>query len=129
MGSWRAASSATATGRITEPVRSAREPVGHAVRQMYLDCGVVDVAVETGDMELLAAALDRWTVMRATRTYLTGSLDRRHRDEAIGAAFELPPDRAYAETCAAIGSVMLAWRFLLATGEARDSRTSSNGRP
>jgi DUF1680 family protein len=102
-----------------KPVRSAREPVGHAVRQMYLDCGVVDVAVETGDMELLAAALDRWAVMRATRTYLTGSLGSRHRDEAIGAAFELPPDRAYAETCAAIGSVMLAWRLLLATGEPR----------
>ena len=57
--------------------------------------------------------------MRATRTYLTGSLGSRHRDEAIGAAFELPPDRAYAETCAAIGSVMLAWRLLLATGEAQ----------
>ncbi|MGH2814541.1 MAG: glycoside hydrolase family 127 protein, partial [Actinomycetota bacterium] len=31
--------------------------------------------------------------------------------------YELPPDRAYAETCAAIASVMLAWRLLLATGE------------
>jgi DUF1680 family protein len=102
-----------------EPVRSAHEPTGHAVRQMYLDCGVVDVATETGDSELLVAALERWAVLVGTRTYLTGSLGSRHRDEAIGAAFELPPDRAYAETCAAIGSVMLAWRLLLATGEAR----------
>ncbi|MFT4284091.1 MAG: glycoside hydrolase family 127 protein, partial [Protaetiibacter sp.] len=30
--------------------------------------------------------------------------------------FELPSDRAYSETCAAIGSVMLGWRLLLATG-------------
>lgn len=31
----------------------------------------------------------------------------------------LPPDRAYSETCPGIGSVMLSWRLLLATGEAR----------
>ena len=43
----------------------------------------------------------------------------RHRDEAFGDPYELPPDRAYAETCAAIASVMLAWRLLLATGEPR----------
>ena len=79
-------------------MRTAREPVGHAVRQVYLDCGVVDVAVETSDEELLASALQRWAVMRATRTYITGSLGSRHRDESIGDAFELPPDRAYAET-------------------------------
>ena len=57
--------------------------------------------------------------MVSSRTYLTGSLGSRHRDEAFGDAFELPPDRAYGETCAAIGSVMLAWRLLLATGEKR----------
>jgi hypothetical protein len=102
-----------------EPVRTAPEPGGHAVRQMYLDCGVVDVAVETGDSELLNSAIRRWESMVSSRTYLTGSLGSRHRDEAFGDAFELPPDRAYGETCAAIGSVMLAWRLLLATGEKR----------
>jgi uncharacterized protein len=102
-----------------EPVRTAPEPTGHAVRQMYLDCGVVDVAAETGDRELLEAAIRRWESMVATRTYVTGGLGAHHRDEAFGDAFELPPDRAYAETCAAIGSVMLAWRLLLATGESR----------
>jgi hypothetical protein len=49
--------------------------------------------------------------------YLTGAMGSRHKDEAFGDAFELPPDRAYAETCAAIASVMLAWRLLLATGD------------
>jgi hypothetical protein len=114
-----------------EPVRTAVEPVGHAVRQVYLDCGVVDVATETGDRELLDAAIRRWEAMRATRTYLTGALGSRHRDEAIGAPFELPSDRAYAETCASIGSAMLAWRLLLATGEDRFAdlieRTALNG--
>jgi DUF1680 family protein len=114
-----------------EPVRSAAEPAGHAVRQVYLDCGAADVAMETGDRELLAAVIRRWQAMVASRTYLTGGIGAHHRDEAFGAAYELPPDRAYAETCAAIGSVMLAWRLLLATGESRFAdlieRTALNG--
>jgi DUF1680 family protein len=114
-----------------ESVRSAREPAGHAVRQLYLDSGAVDLAVETDDAELLAAVIRRWEVMVASRTYLTGGLGARQRDEAFGDAYELPPDVAYAETCAAIASVMLAWRLLLATGEQRYAdlieRTSLNG--
>lgn len=43
----------------------------------------------------------------------------RHFGEAIGEDFELPPDQAYCETCAAISSVMVAWRLLLATGDER----------
>jgi DUF1680 family protein len=102
-----------------QTVGEAREPAGHAVRQLYLDCGVVDVAIETGDENLLAAVVRRWDAMVSSRTYLTGGLGSRQRDEAFGDAFELPPDLAYAETCAAIASVMLAWRLLLATGQAR----------
>ena len=101
------------------PVRDAPTVTGHSVRQMYLDCGAVDVAVETRDAGLLDAVVRRWDEMRATRTYLTGGVGSHHRDEAFGSPFELPPDRAYTETCAAIGSVMLAWRLLLATGEER----------
>ena len=98
-------------------VRDAPTVAGHAVRQLYLDCGAVDVATETGDQGLLDAVMHRWRDMVATRMYLTGGLGSRHRDEAFGDPFELPPDRAYAETCAAIASAMLAWRLLLATGD------------
>jgi uncharacterized protein len=101
------------------PPREAREATGHAVRQLYLLCGMVDVAVETGDAALLAAADRVWTDLFATKTYVTGAHGSRHRDEAIGDPYELPPDRAYAETCAAIASFQLNWRLLLATGERR----------
>jgi DUF1680 family protein len=57
--------------------------------------------------------------MENTKTYVTGALGSRHRDEAIGDPHELPPDRAYAETCAAIAAFQLSWRLLLATGQAR----------
>jgi DUF1680 family protein len=101
-----------------QPVRDAPTVAGHAVRQLYLDCGAVDVAVELGDEALLAAVERRWHDLVRTRTYLTGGMGSRHRDESFGDPFELPPDRAYAETCAAIASVLLGWRLLLATGEA-----------
>ncbi|WP_344043631.1 glycoside hydrolase family 127 protein, partial [Saccharothrix xinjiangensis] len=48
-----------------------------------------------------------------------GAHGSRHRDEAFGDPYELPADRAYAETCAAIASVQWNWRMLLATGESR----------
>jgi DUF1680 family protein len=100
------------------PVREAATVAGHAVRQLYLDCGAVEVAVELGDEGLLAAVERRWRDLVQTRMYLTGGMGSRHRDESFGDPYELPPDRAYAETCAAIATVMLGWRLLLATGEA-----------
>ena len=100
-----------------EPVATAGSVAGHAVRQLYLDAGAVDVATELGDTVLLEAVHRRWQDMIATRTYLTGGVGSRHLDESFGDPFELPPDRAYAETCGAIASVMLAWRLLLATGD------------
>src|SRR4030095_4433972 len=60
----------------------------------------------------------RWRALVAPRTYLTGGMGSGHRDESFGDPYELPPDRAYAETCASIAGVMLGWRLLLATGEA-----------
>jgi hypothetical protein len=99
------------------PVREATDVAGHVVRQLYLDAGAVDVATETGDTDLLDAVHRRWLDMVATRSYLTGGVGSRHEHEGFGDPYELPPDRAYAETCAAIASTMLAWRLLLATGD------------
>ncbi|GAA2631352.1 glycoside hydrolase family 127 protein [Paractinoplanes durhamensis] len=99
------------------PIRDADVLRGHAVRATYLAAGAVDVAVETGDTELLDAVTRQWHRTVARRTHLTGGMGSRHQDEALGEDFMLPPDRAYAETCAAIGSVMLSWRLLLAHGD------------
>ncbi|WP_144766113.1 glycoside hydrolase family 127 protein [Curtobacterium sp. 9128] len=101
------------------PVRDAAVLRGHAVRALYLAAGAVDVAVETDDPGLLRAVATQWTNTVAKRTYLTGAMGAHHQDEAFGADFELPPDREYGETCAAIASNMLSWRLLLATGESK----------
>ncbi|KAB2352425.1 glycoside hydrolase family 127 protein [Actinomadura rudentiformis] len=101
------------------PVRQARVMRGHAVRALYLASGAVDVAVETGDDELLQAVIAQWERTVAARTYITGGMGSRYSDESFGEDHELPPEHAYSETCAAVASVMLAWRLLLATGEPR----------
>ena len=61
----------------------------------------------------------RWDDMVTAKTYLTGGNGSRHATEGFGDRFELPPDRAYNETCAAIASFHWSWRLLLATGQAR----------
>ncbi|WP_062303947.1 glycoside hydrolase family 127 protein [Demequina subtropica] len=101
------------------PVREGTVLRGHAVRALYLAAGAVDVAVETGDRELLAALEGQWATTVERRTYITGGMGSRHQDEGFGEDWELPPDRAYCETCAGVGSVMLSWRLLLASGEVR----------
>jgi len=98
------------------PVRQATTMRGHAVRALYLASGALDVATETGDENLSAAVREQWANGVARRTYITGGAGSHHQDEAFGDDFELPADRAYAETCAGIASVMLSWRLLLATG-------------
>jgi DUF1680 family protein len=89
------------------------------VRQLYLAAGVTDVYLEGGDASLLDAMEQLWQRTYSEKTYLTGSHGSRHRDEAFGDPYELPPDRAYGETCAAIASFNWNWRLLLATGEGR----------
>ncbi|MFJ2369119.1 glycoside hydrolase family 127 protein [Microbacterium sp. NPDC087665] len=101
------------------PVRDAEALRGHAVRANYLASGATDVAVEGGDTALLDALRAQWDRTVERRTYVTGGQGSHHQDEAFGDDWELPPDRAYSETCAGIGSIMFSWRLLLATGEAR----------
>ena len=90
------------------PVREANQLSGHAVRALYLEAGMV-----------------------SAKTCLTGSVGSRHSGESFGDRFELPPDRAYNETCASIASFQWSWRLLLATGDGKYAdlmeRTLYNG--
>ena len=101
-----------------QPVREATVLRGHAVRANYLSAGAADVAAETGDEELFGALATQWDNTVARRTYITGGQGAHHQDEAFGADFELPSDRACSETCAGVASVQCSWRLLLARGGA-----------
>lgn len=94
------------------PLRQQREMVGHAVRAVYLNAGAADLVAETGDRELYRALQAMMQNMLSRRSYVTGGIGSRYDEESFGEDYELPNNRAYTETCAAIGVVMWMWRML-----------------
>ncbi len=96
-------------------------------RQPGLLAGVVDLYLETGEAGLLAAAVRQWDDAHGRRTRATGGTGPRHEDESVGDPYELPPEGACAESCAAVAGVLQDWRMLLATGEARYAASLEHG--
>jgi DUF1680 family protein len=101
------------------PVRKQKTAEGHAVRAMYLFCGMADVAAETGDKELLAACKRLWKNVTERRMYVTGGIGSTAQGERFTFDYDLPNEAAYAETCAAIGLVFWAHRMLHITSDGR----------
>lgn len=101
------------------PVREQRDADGHSVRLTYLAAAMADAAMESGEGELLEASIRMWESAYERRAYVTGGLGSRYQGEAFGADYELPNDRAYAETCASVGGIFWNARLLAATGDAR----------
>lgn len=92
---------------------------GHAVRAMYASAGAADYYMETGDQAYLQTLERLWTDLTGSKMYVTGGVGSRAQGETFGDPYELPNAQAYGESCAAIGNMMLNWRMLLITGEAR----------
>jgi DUF1680 family protein len=101
-----------ATLQAARPVRELTEPVGHAVRQMYLLAAMADLAAELPDDSLLRSCHTLWDSIVRRHLYLTGGVGSEPYGEKFTEPFDLPPDRAYSETCAAIGVIFFARRML-----------------
>ncbi|HIE27365.1 TPA: glycoside hydrolase family 127 protein [Candidatus Poribacteria bacterium] len=101
------------------PVREQSEVVGHAVRAMYLYCGMADVANETGDQGLLAACERLWDNVCRKRMYITGGIGPSRSNEGFTQDYDLPNESAYAETCAAVALVFWNHRLLQLQGDSR----------
>ena len=101
------------------PVREHREIVGHAVRAMYLYCGMADVAAVTGDRGHLDAMERIWTDTVGKKMYITGGIGPSSRNEGFTEPYDLPNDSAYAETCASIGMALWNHRLNLLHADAR----------
>lgn len=102
-----------------KPFRELDEIVGHAVRALYLNAGAADIYAETSEQALMDALQRMWRNLTERRLYVTGGCGARYEGEAFGRDYELPNERAYAETCAAVANILWNWRMLLLTGEAR----------
>jgi DUF1680 family protein len=100
------------------------------VRAMYLLTAVADlVRVESKtDRDSYRKALQRlWSNMVDKKMYLTGGIGAMAQWEGFGLDYFLPSGSdeggCYAETCAAIGVMMLAERLLQVSGRRDDSKT------
>jgi DUF1680 family protein len=102
-----------------KPVREQSEVVGHAVRAMYLYCGMADVAAITGDKALTTALEKIWHDVVERKMYVTGGIGPSASNEGFTVPYDLPNDSAYCETCAAIGMALWNHRMFLMTGEAK----------
>ena len=101
------------------PVRDHTVPVGHAVRFAYLETATAMLCRERGDPTLLPALEQAWERMVSRRMYVTGGIGSLPMIEGFGRDYELNPEYAYAETCAALGCMFWNWEMTLLTGRAR----------
>lgn len=100
------------------PLRDQETVEGHSVRAMYLFAAATDLAAESDDGDLWAAMERLWENMTTKRLYVTGGIGPEHEHEGFTEDYDLPNETAYAETCAAIGSILWNQRLLKYTGEA-----------
>lgn len=101
------------------PVREITDIVGHAVRAMYLYCGMADVASFTGDKGYMEA-LDRvWEDVVLRNMYVTGGIGSSYANEGFTEDYDLPNLEAYCETCASIGMILWNSRMNRLTGDVR----------
>jgi DUF1680 family protein len=85
------------------PVTQQFYAVGHAVRAGYLYSAMADIALETEDRKYLPAMDSIWNDIVRKKIYITGGVGtRQFHDEGFGAAYLLPNDQAYCETCSSI---------------------------
>ncbi len=93
------------------PLREQTEANGHAVRACYLYAGIADIALETGDEELLTLSRRLWDDLTQRQMYLHGGVGPSHSNEGFTFAYDMPAETAYAETCAAIALAFWAQRM------------------
>jgi DUF1680 family protein len=95
------------------------EPVGHAVRAVYMYSGMADVAAVTGDQAMRAAGKRIWDYLVTSKLYLTGGIGASGSGEAFGQPYELPNMTAYNETCASVGMDFWNHRLFLLEGDGK----------
>lgn len=94
-----------------KPVRELNKAQGHAIRALYLYCGMADVAIATGDKSLIAPLDKVWDDMISSKTYITGGAGIIFPAESFGKPYQLPNELATAEGCSGVSSMFFAYRM------------------
>lgn len=103
----------------TTPVRELTDISGHAVRCMYLYCGMADVAALNNDTAYVAALNRLWDDVVLRNMYVTGGIGSSKHNEGFTVDYDLPNLEAYCETCASVGMVYWNQRMNQLTGDSK----------
>ncbi|MFD3002956.1 glycoside hydrolase family 127 protein [Pontibacter toksunensis] len=109
----------TAYAQDVLPVKLQKQITGHAVRAMYLYTGAADVATHTGDKAYMDAMKTVWEDVVYRNMYITGGIGSSGRNEGFSQDYDLPNERAYAETCASVSMVFWNQRMNSLTGDSK----------
>ena len=101
------------------PVREMTDIEGHAVRAMYLYCGMADVAALKNDTGYIHALNRLWDDVILRKMYITGGIGSSKHNEGFTEVYDLPNYDAYCETCASVGMVFWNSRMNHFTGDAK----------
>ena len=103
-----------------KPVREIRKGTGHAVRQMYLACGMADLSRLEEDPSLLDACKELFDHITHSQMYITGGIGSNFAGESFAQDYDLGNgSMMYAESCANIALVFFAIRLFNYTGDTR----------
>ena len=101
------------------PVRQLTDISGHAVRCMYLYCGMADVAALKNDTGYIAAMDRLWDDVVHRNMYITGGIGSSRDNEGFTEDYDLPNLDAYCETCASVVMVLWNQRMNQLTGDSK----------
>lgn len=101
------------------PVRDLESISGHAVRCMYLYCGMADVAALKHNTAYIAAMDRLWDDVVLRNMYVTGGIGSSKNNEGFTDDYDLPNLEAYCETCASVGMVYWNQRMNQFTGDSK----------
>ncbi len=101
------------------PVREQKEAVGHAVRAMFLYCGMADLVYEKSDARLWDSSKALYDSVTLHRMYVTGGIGPSEHNEGFTEDYDLPNETAYQETCASAAMVLWNHRLFNLTGDAK----------
>ncbi len=104
--------------QAVEPVRELKEVYGHAVRMVYLLCGMADLAELDNDTELFKVCERLFEDITNKKMYITGGIGSSFNAESFSCSYDLTNGSLmYAESCAAMGLALFAGRMFLLTKE------------
>ena len=106
--------------QAAEPVRDLAEAYGHAVRCVYLLCGMADLAGLDDDRTLFDACERLFRDITERKMYITGGIGSSFSGECFSCSYDLSNGSLmYAESCAAMGLALFVSRMFLLTGEGK----------